>query len=257
MSSTPSSADVPPRRRARGRAGLTAQFLLAVGEEVVGESLTPAALARAAVKVLPVDGAGMSAMVRELRMPLGATDDAAARAEELQTSLGDGPCLHAAEMHESVAMDLAELERRWPLYTEELIAQTDYRAVVSVPLRAPGRTVFAALDLYAKSPQLDDTLDLTEIDELLAAPAAALLTTCLEQVHGGVDIPEALPSWYQTAAGRRHNVWVAIGMIMAARPNQRDALSLMRAHAYSQERSLDELAADMVDGRVAPTDVAD
>ena len=115
--------------------------------------------------------------------------------------------------------------------------------------------MFAALDLYTTSPRLDGRLDLAEIDQRVAAPAAALLSTCLDQV-GDPDDPAGTPEWYQSATGRRHNAWVAIGMAMAIRPvHRRDVISLLRARAYAEDRSLDDVTADVVEGRLPTTDL--
>jgi len=118
--------------------------------------------------------------------------------------------------------------------------------------------LFAALDLYSTEPRLRDRLDLHEIDRHVAASLAALLSTCLDEVHGDVTVPDATPAWYETAAGRRHDVWVAIGMVMGRRPRRTsDALSLLRAHAFAQDRSLDDLAADITAHRVPLDDFTD
>lgn len=236
------------------RTGLTARYLAAVAEEVGDDTLTPIALTRAAVRVLGVDGAGLSTMVSVLRQPLAASSDDCRQAEELQTSLGEGPCLDAAEAQAAIVADLAELEARWPLYTEELTAKTAFRAVAAVPLQAPGHGVFAALDLYSTGTQLTDVLHPSEVEEV-AETAGALLTACVAQIQD-VDSPEAGPDWYRSASGRRHDVWVAIGMVMGMRAERtRDALSVLRAHAYSVNRSLDDFAADLVQGRVPLNDL--
>lgn len=245
---------VPSYERGR-RAGLTARFLRAISSEVGIGSLTPAALAGAAASVLPVDGAGLSTLSTVLRVPLGSSTAAVATAEELQTTLGEGPCLDAAEAQASVVLDADDLAARWPLYTEEITRKTPYRSVAAVALKAPGGGVFAALDVYSRNPRISDLLDLAEIDEHVAAPAAALLSTCLAQVPGA-EVPEAPPEWYRTAAGRRHDVWVAIGMVMAGRAGRAsDALSLLRAHAYTEDATLDDVAADVVHGRLPTTDL--
>lgn len=239
----------------RPRSGLTARFLTAVAEEVGEQPLTPIALTRAAVRVLGVDGAGLSTMVSVLRQPLAASSEDSRQAEELQTSLGEGPCLDAAEEQAAIVADLAELEARWPLYTEELTGRTAFRAVAAVPLRAPGHGVFAALDLYSTGTQLTGVLHPSEVEEV-AETAGALLTACVAQIQD-VDSPEAGPDWYRSASGWRHDVWVAIGMVMGARAERiRDALGVLRAHAYSMNRSLDDLAADLVRGRVPLSDLS-
>jgi len=260
MTSTPSPAGDQPAGsdQKSSLVGSTAAFLTALAQEMGDDAdLTPAALSRAIEQVLPVDGAGLSTVASTLRVPLGASSDAVTQAEVLQTSLGEGPCLEAAKAHAPMVLDLVELTSRWPAYAEELTGSTPFRAVASIPLYAPGRDVFAALDLYATGPQLSDRLDLAEVEERVAAPAAALLSVCLEQVRD-VQNHAATPEWYRSATGRRHNVWVAVGMVMATRPGpSRDALSLLRAHAYTQGRSLDALAADVIDGRVPSSDLTD
>ena len=254
--------EVPPptgeqpatRDQTSPRPGLTASFLAAVAEEVGEETLTPVALSRAAARVLGVDGAGLSTMVSVLRQPLAASSEDCLQAEELQTSLGEGPCLDAVEAQAAIVADLAELEARWPLYAEELVAKTAFRAVAAVPLRAPGHGVFAALDLYSTGTRLTEVLHPREVEEV-AETAGALLTSCVAQIQD-VDSPEAGPDWYRSASGRRHDVWVAIGMVMGMRAERtRDALSVLRAHAYSVNRSLDDLAADLVHGRVPLSDL--
>lgn len=239
-----------------GDVQITSRLLLAVGSGVVDADLEPAALARAAAHVLRVDGAGLSTMVSVLRHPLAATDDEARLAEELQTTLGDGPCLHAADARAAVVSDLDDLEARWPQYAEELTGRTRYRSVAAVPLRAPGPGVFAALDLYSESPRLTDTLDSADV-AVVGRITGALLATTMEQIedvsslHGG-------PDWYRSASGRRQDVWVAIGMVMAKqRERTANALSLLRAHAYSNSRSLDDVAADLVHGRLPLSEVLD
>ncbi len=261
MTSTPPPAGghpadaVPPQGASRPPARVTTGALLsAVGEEVGAAGLTPAALARAVVRVLPVDGAGLSTLMSALRLPLGASSDAAQQAEELQTSLGEGPCLSAAEEQVTLVVDADELTQRWELYGQGLLARTPFRAVASIPLHAPGRGVFAALDLYSTTPTLSDRLDPAQV-ELLAPTAAALLTSCMGEV---ADADELGPGWYESATARRNAVWVAVGMVKARRGGPTgDALGLLRAHAYTTDRSLDDLAADLVEGRLRLDDVID
>lgn len=251
MTSAPRPTDEPDQP-----VGWTGGYLTAVGHEVGAGGLSPAALARAAVRVLPVDGAALSIMLDVLRLPLGASGEDARRAEELQTSLGEGPCLDAAASRRAVVADLDHLTTRWTSYGDELLSTTPFRSVAAIPLIEPGRGVFAALDVYSTEPRLSDLLDPDHLDEI-PRTVAALLTTCVEQIHD-VDTPADGPSWYQAAAGRRHDVWVAIGMVMAGQARRtRDALSLLRAHAYSSQRSLDDLASDLIGGRVSLADLTD
>ena len=123
---------------------LTATFLQIVSDRMRGDGLTPTVLAESAAELLPVDGASISTLLEILRLPLGASGPAASMAEELQTSLGEGPCLAAAVARTVRVADLAELTHRWPVYGEELLRRTPYRSVASVPLATPDGDVFAA-----------------------------------------------------------------------------------------------------------------
>lgn len=253
--STPHGAhDRSNERNQQERAGsLISQYLMALGEEVGAVELEPEALVRAAVRVLPVDGAGLSMMVGILRQPLAATSEDCRFCEELQSTLGDGPCLLAVEAHEALVADLPEIERCWPQYAAELAERTSFRSVAAAPLRAaPGETAFAALDLYSTSPQFSDELDEGEV-AIVGELIGALLATCVAKI-GELDSVDAGPEWFRSVARRRHDVWVAIGMVRAREQlSPCDALSLLRGHAYSQSRGLDDLAADVVGGKLSLT----
>ncbi|GAB2594474.1 ANTAR domain-containing protein [Microlunatus antarcticus] len=257
MARVSADAEEPSGRRGAGPPGsLAADFLEAVGQQMGDGPLTPGALARAVVSLLPVDGAGLATVTGELRLPLAASTAAAEEAEELQTTLGDGPCLVAAQTGAPCAADLPELLERWPLYAEELTRRTPYRSVAALPLPSPAGEVFAALDLYAEDAALSAHLDLDLVAAAVAAPLGALLDLCLRPVRDAVT-EDALPEWYADATARRLDVSIAIGMVMASSHRSvGDALSVLRGHAYSHDRQLDDVAEDVVLGRLPVEDLA-
>jgi hypothetical protein len=234
---------------------LTASLLQTVGQHMRTTPLTPTLLARAAAELLPVDAAGISTLLEVLRLPLGASSAAAQTAEELQTSLGEGPCLAAAVAKAARVADLAELTTRWPVYGDELVRRTPFRSVASVPLSTPDGEVFAALDLYAEDEHLSKRLDLDSVSQHIGPPVSALLSMCLAEVRG-VDREELMPDWYRLVTARRHHVWVATGMLIGReQQSTRDALSILRAHAFGLGRTLDDLADDLVEGRLSLDDL--
>jgi hypothetical protein len=234
---------------------LTANFLQTVSLRMRADSLTPSVLSEAVVDLLPVDAAGISSMLEVLRLPLGGSSPAARTAEELQTSIGEGPCLAAAVTRTVSVTDQAELANRWPTYGAELTARTPFRSVASVPLTTPDGDIFAALDLYSEDDHLSGRLDVEAIDRHIAAPVAALLSICMASVHD-VDLDTAMPDWYRVATARRHHVWVATGMVIGRRRQPTaDALAVLRAYAYSRGLTLDELAGDLVEGRLTLADL--
>jgi hypothetical protein len=238
---------------------LTDDFRSAVdgGERVDGPELLPTVLAEACVKVLQVDGAGLSVTralgsPRALRVPLGASDDTAARAERLQTSLGEGPCLTAAASAEPVMADAAGIAARWPVFHTELIAQTPFRSVASLPVRRgePAEPV-AALDLYLTSPDAPSPRLLS--DGIVGTIGEMLFTSPASVERRGTW----LPAWMASPPARqRMNVWVAVGILTGhAGLHSADALALLRAYAFGHGLTLDDLAESMSSQRLDPETV--
>lgn len=206
-------------------------------------------LARACVQVLSVAGASISVM-EGLRIPVGASDRHAAIAEQVQSSVGQGPCLDAHRNRCPVVATEASIRDRWPAFYVEFVARTPYRSVVSVPLTI-GPAELGALDLYLERSQDAALLSLND-----AAVVADQISTAMN------DAPWAMtwfgirePTWLSgSAAQRRMTVWQAIGRISAALSlDAGDATALLRAHTYAAGRDIDDVAADVVCG-LLPTD---
>ena len=223
----------------------------ALEDEVGAADLLPTLLSRAAVDAVGVDGAGIS-MTGELRVPLGASDPVVARAERLQITLGEGPCLSAAAAGEPATADEPVMRARWPRFTQELRAQTPYRSVLSVPLHVEARPV-GALDLYSAGQRGFEQDLVEEVCAHVAGPIAAL-------IFGAAPAgPEVFSPPLWLASDRvieRMNVWVAVGLVLEQLSlDTVSALDVLRAHAVKQRRSLDELADDVVRGRLRPEQV--
>jgi hypothetical protein len=220
-----------------------------------GDELLPTVLAQACVAVLPVAGAGLS-VIHGLRVPLGSSDDRAAAAERLQSTLGEGPCLAAVEQAGPVVADAATIAVCWPVFDVELQERTPFRSVVSLPLTAPPQTTqpqnvqpqprrFGALDLYlacedGSSFPLDD--------------AVGVAGVIGETLSGSSPL-----AWLRSEpATRRFKVWAAVGMLIGAAGVSSDrALALLRAYAFGlggdggAHDTLDDVAEDMTCGRLS------
>jgi hypothetical protein len=213
-----------------------------------GPDLLPMVLAQACVAVLPVSGAGLS-MTDGLRVPLAASDEMAALAERLQTTLGEGPCLSAVTSGEFLVAGSAAIAERWPTFSHEFLTETPYRSVASVPLRSVGGIRLGALDLYSVDPQPLDEALMADISVGVAAPIASMVfrEPLVDDEKGF-----ASPGWLDSdAVADRMNVWVAVGMVMERldRPNS-DALAVLRGYAFSHDYSLDEVAREVTEQRL-------
>lgn len=210
--------------------------------------LLPERLARACAAVLPVDGAGISLFFASgRRLPLGASDPVSAEAERLQFTAGEGPCLTAHATGEPVLADEDVIRSAWPGFYTALVTRTSVRGAVSVPLRDGLRGV-GALDLYLIPPS--DIAALSLADALVVTgEVTAVLRAQSRPADDGADGPR----WLDTpAAERRSTVWQAMGFVTAALGvSSQDALALLRAHAYADGSSLDELAARLLNRDVS------
>jgi diguanylate cyclase (GGDEF)-like protein len=108
------------------------------------------------VDVLPVTGAGVT-LISPGTAPryVAASDDSALHFEQLQTELGEGPCMLAYETGVSVSVPDLRDEPRFGAFTSRAMAE-GLRAVFTFPLRHDG-VQLGALDLYRTTAgRLDD-----------------------------------------------------------------------------------------------------
>ena len=191
--------------------------------------LLPARLARACVAALTVDGAGLSLHVGLLRTPIGASDPLTARAERLQFTVGDGPCLRANDDGEQIDFSLEDIARNWPELWAALIDTTPFQAVLSMPLPPPMGPL-VVLDLYVRDPRTLAALDRDDVQLVARATTEELALTVT-----GPEFPDDGSNWLDGPdARRRANVWQAMGVVgIAFGLDATDAIATMRASAIS------------------------
>jgi hypothetical protein len=215
---------------------------------LAGPELLPERLALASARMLRVDGAGISvADPNGQRIPLGASSPTAALAERLQFTAGVGPCTAAQVSREPVFADLGELYRRWPAFADILVAGTPYRAIVALPL-SEAIVGLGAVNLYFEREE-----DVPALDVFEALAVGGLVTSALGEAAVWSDwSAERGPDWlHGPAATSRAAVWEAIGKVsLALQVQAPTALEFMRRAARSEGRTVDEVAADLLDARL-------
>jgi hypothetical protein len=233
----------------RFRAAVTRAYV----EEAATAELLPMVLAQACVAVLPVAGAGIS-ITDELRVPLGASDEMVARAERLQTTLGEGPCLTATAHREPLSADLTTMSAQWPMFHSQLLAQTSFRSIVSFPLFSRSRRLrFGALDLYLTISEPVPDFFVRQVTSSIADPMAAVLFDGHSTSSVGGAAAQ-LPPWLDNdLVNNRMHVWVAVGMLVEhAGLSNPDALAALRAYAFSHDVTLDDIADQLMTERLQP-----
>jgi hypothetical protein len=227
---------VPPLRVAEILADLWAAS--PDGSELAG------GLVHGCARALPVSGVGLALMTE--RGPAGtvaATDGPALELEDLQYTLGEGPCVDASRSGRPVLQpDLAATApQRWPAFAGGALA-AGVAAVFAFPLRV-GAIRVGVLDLYRATP---GTLDVKQLREALSfADAATLLLLYLQTRTGSTELgPEAL-----TVLDDRGEVHQATGVVsVQADVGLAEAVALLRARAYAEQRPVGDVARDVLAG---------
>jgi hypothetical protein len=169
------------------------------------------------------------------------TDGVSQLIEELQYTLGEGPCVDAYRQDQVVAEpDLADpVTRRWPGFTRPAVV-AGVRAVFGFPLRV-GTVRLGALNLYRDLPgpltgdQHADALVVADVAArwVLEAQAGAPPGRLAGDLEAGADFHFAV----HNAAGI---VSVQEGISVT------EALIRLRAFAFSSDRLLADVADDVI-----------
>jgi ANTAR domain len=217
-----------------------------VGQQSQGARISMAHVCAAAVAAVRVDGAGVTVMVSPtVRETIHATDGIAAQLEELQLTLGEGPCIDAfTDGGPALAADLqaGEYAARWPTFTPAAM-DSGAGAVFALPLQI-GAIRLGALDLYRSRPGPLSAHELA--DALTYAQTAG---TLLLDTAAGVQPDTAELAWqHDDATVNQAVVHQATGMILVQLGATAEAaFARLRAYAYAHNRSLGEVAREVVD----------
>lgn len=195
---------------------------------------------------LPVDAVTMSLLTdTPSRQLLCASNDMAARLEEVQFTVVEGPCIEAAATGERVHVpDLPAAAGRWPLFVAALRERRpDIGAVHAFPLWF-GDYVLGSVDLACRAAGGMPADAVDQAVEAADAAAHALLPTQRMLLED-----EDYPSWEPSDVVRAHwsDTHQAVGVVAARKQiSTADALALMRARAFSTGRTLAEITADIL-----------
>jgi len=220
-----------------------------VGRQSLGAPISLAHVCAAAVTGVGVDGAGVTVMASPtLRETVYATDGTAAELEELQLTLGEGPCVDAfTDGGPALAADLsaAEYRDRWPAFTPAAVG-SGAGAVFALPLQV-GTIRLGVLDLYRSRPGGLSPHDLA--DALAFADAAGALL--LDSAAGTAPDSAELAWQRHDPTAQEAVVHQATGMILVQLGVSAEAaFARLRAYAYAHDRHLGAVARDVVERRL-------
>src|SRR5580700_2203733 len=192
--------------------------------------------------IVGVDGAGVMLMSGDIpRGSLCTTDEVSQLIEELQYTLGEGPCVDAYRQDEAVSEpDLADpVTLRWPAFTGPAL-RAGVRAIFGFPLRA-GAVRLGTLDLYRDSPG-----PLTGDQHADALVMADVLARWVLETQAGAP-PDTVAGELEAGADFHFAVHNAAGIVSVQESiSVAEALIRLRAFAFSSDRLLTDIARDVI-----------
>ncbi len=225
------------------RASLLTRLARAVADDAADQPLETR-LCRAYLSILGGAGAAITmSYAGPERVTVCFTDDLSARLEDLQDVLGEGPGPAAYQTKAISVADLRAGRTPWPLFAEAAGELAGAEILYAVPMRS-GAGVIGVISVrqgYADLPDLDQAQFLAD------AIGAALVK----------DPPhESDPSGGPWSA--RSEIHQATGMVVAQlRVSPDDAMALLRAHAFSHNTTLADVASQITDRRLSFSDDAE
>ena len=206
-----------------------------------GAPVSVAALCRAAVRWLEVDGASVTLMSGAMsREPLFSSNALSALLEELQFMTGEGPGAEDFRFGSPMLIpDLEAVAQRWPGFVSAAVA-AGARAMFAVPLQA-GALRVGVLSLYRVLPGPMVAEELADV--LVFADIA--LQMVLDSAAGISGSPAYQP--LDGLSDSRAEVYQAPGMmsVQLGVPLE-EAFVRLRAHAFASGAALGEVADDVV-----------
>jgi hypothetical protein len=215
-------------------------FGLAV-EELSNAHLNSTDLCSPFLRVLPVTGVAIST----LGAPFGtetvcASDASAARLDELQFDLGEGPCWEALATRSPVLSGDVRHHGNpaWPVFTQT-IDETDVGGLFAFPM-VVGSLDIGAVELYSRHPRTLTGLEIADATMLVGLAARQVLRRTL--------LSHTMKSDHEADEGySRRVVHQATGMVLAQlNVGASDALLILQGYAFSHTRTVREVADDVV-----------
>lgn len=202
-------------------------------------------LCSACVEVLAVSGAGITLMGGDQAGPVCVSDPGIAALEDLQFTLGQGPCRDAYRSRRSVHAPRLDdsASARWSPFVD-LARSSGFGAVFAYPLLADDVNV-GVLTLYQHS---EGELTRAQHEDSLAV--TRVLTETVLSLQDSVAAG-SLAAKLDVAVGYRAEIYRVSGMVaVQLQIHPDDALIRIRGHAFAHEIPVSAVAAEIVARRL-------
>ncbi|MEV6048172.1 hypothetical protein [Streptomyces xanthochromogenes] len=216
--------------------------------EIASGADRPVALPSAAVACVDdvgADGLGVSLITGgRIRTVAYAVDERSYRLEDAQLVSGEGPCTEAYLRRGIVEAEVSSASGQWPVFLRTA-DELGIRRVVAVPLLVGNGVPVGAMDVYRTTGAALGAADRARLDAYGRILALLALDAHPALIGWDRATPETGPVGYppvvhQAAGAAAEASGVAVS----------DALARMRAHAFGRQRLLEDVARDILAGRL-------
>ncbi|MET4640104.1 GAF and ANTAR domain-containing protein [Mycetocola sp. 2940] len=196
---------------------------------------------------LPVNGVAISTLGDFLgNETVSASNDMAARLDELQFDLGEGPCWDAFGTGRPVLEpDVRQKTNgRWPAFADAILKE-NIGAIYAFPLFV-GPLHLGAIDMYSTEPRTLTNVHTRQSTAFASVVSRLVLHRALERAGDDRDSGTQNDTRFS-----RRTIHQATGMVLAQLDLPPDEARLViQAHAFAMGRTMQEIAEDIVERRL-------
>ena len=211
-----------------------------------GKGIDPDRVVRFAAMAVPETNHCGITVMRAGRRPytLSSTDELSVAVDRIQYTLGEGPCLDAAESETAEVTGQLAQDERWPRFGPRCVEETGVVSMLSVRLAVLGQDQ-AAMNFYSRLPDAFGEPEVAAAS--IFAPFAAL---AVEHRLRDQDARN-----FETALSSSRQIGTAMGILMAQRKVSSDeAFALLRTASQHLNRKLRDIAAEVEETGELPSD---
>jgi GAF domain-containing protein len=197
-----------------------------------------------AVRAIPgADGAGLTLLENDRADTIVATATFVSEIDDIQYSIGQGPCITAARDGQTVVSGSLGSDPRWRKFGGS-VARMGVHSALSLPLITPDGVV-GAMNVYAHPKDAFDERS-ADLGEIFAVPAAIAVQNAQVLAQA-----QRLATRLQAALVERGIIDRAVGIVMSrSGATEQEALARLRKVSQSDHHKLVDVARQIVDEAV-------
>ncbi|BCL28664.1 GAF domain-containing protein [Streptomyces aurantiacus] len=216
--------------------------------EVASAAGRPVALesaVTACVEDMGADGLGISLITPgQIRTVAHASDERSHRLEDAQLVSGEGPCTDAYLRRRIVETDVRPAGGQWPVFMRTA-GELGIHYVVAAPLLVGNNVPVGAMDIYRTTSVPLRAADRARIEVYARIFALLALDAHPALIGWEQAVPETGPVGYPPLVHQAAGAAAETADVPVT-----EALARMRAHAFSHQQLLEDIARDILTGRL-------